>query len=162
MNATRRLFSSTLDLNSVAALAQSLGQRTRGGVQQITLNGFSPSFFQAYPQFAGAFNVLDSHDFSTYHALEVQLQRRFSGGLLFQFAYTWAKSLDTRSFDPTFSQVRRGSSQSASDTPYDNANRRLNYARSDFDRRNVFQSHYVWELPFGRGRAFAKKRSAAC
>ena len=152
----QRLFSSTLNLNSVAALAQSLGQRTRGGKQQITLNGFSPFFFQAYPQFAGAFNVLDSHDFSTYHALEVQLQRRFSGGLLFQLAYTWAKSLDTRSFDPTFSQVRRGSSQSASDTPYNDANRRLNYARSDFDRRNVFQSHYVWELPFGRGRKFGQ------
>jgi hypothetical protein len=150
----RRLFTSSLALNSVAALAASIGTRTQrvGGVDQqlIATNGFSPSFFSSYPQFAGAFNVLDSKDFSNYHALQLQLQRQFTGGATFQFSYTYAKSTDTRSFDPAFSRVSRGTVKSASSTPYDIHNRRLNYAASDFDRTNVFQGTWVWQLPFGK------------
>ncbi len=148
----RRLYSSTLALNSVGALAYAVGTRTQGGAQLIATNGFSPFFFQPYTQFAGAFNVLDSNDFSTYHAFEAQLQRRFTSGLTFQLSYTWGKSIDTRSFDPTFSRVSRGAAQSASSTPYDIHNRRLNYAASDFDRTHAFQSTWVWQLPFGAGR----------
>jgi len=47
--------------------------------------------------------------------------------------------------------VSRGLAQSASSTPFDLRNRRLNYAPSDFDRTHVFQANWVWELPFGRG-----------
>jgi hypothetical protein len=45
--------------------------------------------------------------------------------------------------------------QSASSTPFNVYDRRLNYSWSDFDRRHVLQGYYVLELPFGRGRAFA-------
>ncbi|MGH9882747.1 MAG: hypothetical protein ACRD6N_15025, partial [Pyrinomonadaceae bacterium] len=69
-------------------------------------------------------------------------------------SYTLAKSLDTRSFDPTFSVVSTGNVQSASSTPFDNRNRRLNYARSDFDRRHAFQGYMVADLPFGKGRRY--------
>jgi len=96
--------------------------------------------------------VLDSHDISTYHAFEAQLQRRFSGGLSFQFSYTFAKSLDTRSFDPAFTTVSTGANQQASSSPFDIRNRDLNYARSDFDRRHAFQGSAVYDLPFGTGR----------
>lgn len=65
--------------------------------------------------------------------------------------------MDTRSFDPTFSTVSRGTAQSASSTPYDINNRRLNYALSDFDRRHVVQAYYVVDLPFGRGRKFGSE-----
>ena len=52
--------------------------------------------------------MLDSNDFSTYHALEAQLTRRFSNGVSFNLAYTWSKALDTRSFDPTLTVVGTG------------------------------------------------------
>src|SRR5207248_1596126 len=40
----------------------------------------------------------------------------------------------------------------ASSTPFDLDNRRLNYAPSDFDRTHVFQSIWVYQLPFGHGK----------
>jgi hypothetical protein len=36
----------------------------------------------------------------------------------------------------------------------DPANRRLNYGRSEFDRRHVLQSYWLFELPFGRGQRY--------
>jgi hypothetical protein len=147
----RRLFTSTLNLNSVAALAASLATRTEGGQPLVVASGFSPFFFFPFPQFSGGLVVLDSNDFSTYHAFEAQISRQLSRGLSFQFSYTFAKSLDTRSFDPTFTTVARGTLQSASSTPLDLRNRRLNYARSDFDRRHAVQGYWTWDLPFGLG-----------
>ena len=119
----------------------------------VTIN--TPFFFQPYPQFSGALNVLDSNDYSFYNGLEVILKRRLSQGLGYQIGYTFSKSKDTRSFDPTFTTVARSNAQSASSTPVDLRDRNLNYAWSDFDRRHVLQATYVYELPFGRGRKFA-------
>ncbi len=151
----RTQFSTQLAQNSVAAAAQTLSQRT--GTQSLTTNGFSPFFFQKFPQFSGALNVLDSNDVSFYNSLQLILKRRISNGLGFQLAYTLSKSQDTRSFDPTFTTVSRANNQSASSTPFNNNNRRLNYAYSDFDRRHVLQGTYVYELPVGRGRTFGKE-----
>jgi hypothetical protein len=66
-------------------------------------------------------------------------------------SYTWSKSLDTRSFDPTLTVVGTGNASTAADTPFDINNRRLNYAPSDFDRPHVVQWNFVAELPFGKG-----------
>jgi len=117
-------------------------------------NGFSPFFFQAFPQFSGAVNVLENNDRSRYNALEVQLSRRFKNDLGFQISYTLAKSEDTRSFDPAFAVANRGNAQSTANTPFDINNRDLNYARSDFDRRHALQGYFTTTLPFGRGRRF--------
>ncbi len=144
-----------VDAGSVAQAAFLIAQGTRSGnttTPNFQLNGFSPFFFQPYPQFTGAVNVIDNNDRSRYNALEVQLSRRFSRGLGFQVSYTLAKSEDTRSFDPAFAVANRGSVQSASNTPYDIRNREANYARSDFDRRHALQGYFTTELPFGRGR----------
>jgi len=149
-----RLFTSDLRLGAVASVAASIARRDQSGVAPYTRNGFSPYFFVPFPQFAGAWNVIDSNDFSTYHAFEAQLKRRFSNGLSFVAGYTLSKSLDTRSFDPTFSVVSTGAAQSASSSPFDLRNRRLNYARSDFDRRHAINTTVQWELPLGNGRRY--------
>ena len=143
--------------NAVASVAQTLSQRT--GTQSLVTNGFSPTFFQRYTQFLGAVNVLDSNDVSRYNALEVILKRRFVKGVGFQVGYTFSKSTDTRSFDPTFSTVSRANAQSASSTPFDINNRKLNNAWSDFDRRHAIQSTFVYELPFGTGKWLASGAS---
>jgi hypothetical protein len=153
----RSLFATELAQGSVAATAFSLAQRSNS--VNIVTNGFSPFFFQPYPQFSGALNVIDTNDFSTYHGLETQITRRARRGLLLQASYTFAKSLDTRSFDPAFTIAGRttsntNASPAAANTPLDNRNRRLNYARSDFDRRHALQGYAIYELPFGRGRQF--------
>jgi len=151
----RRLFASTLVLNSVAGLAGSLGTRIQGGRTLAELAGLGPYFFFPYPQFLGGMRVIDSGDWSRYHALELKLERRFRGGLGYQVSYTLAKSQDTRSFDPAFTVVSTGAVQSAGGTPFDIYDRSLNYADSDFDRRHAVQGFFVAELPFGSGRPFA-------
>ena len=147
----RRLYASNLTLNSVAGLAGSIATRIQG-TQSVTAIAGKPFFFIPYPQYSGGLNVIDSNDFSTYHALEVQLQHRFSNGVAYNLAYTWSKSLDTRSFDPTLTVVGTGNASTAADTPFDINNRRLNYAPSDFDRRHVLQWNLLYELPFGKGK----------
>jgi hypothetical protein len=155
----RTLFGTELSLGSVASAALSLSQRTVGGVRTLTANGFNTSFFQSFPQFTGALNVIDTNDYSTYHGLELQISRRYNRGLLMQMAYTLSKSKDTRSFDPAFTVVARtasgtNASPSAQNSPLDIRDRSLNFARSDFDRRHALQGYVVYDLPFGRGKRF--------
>jgi hypothetical protein len=150
----RRLFASNLTLNSVAALAASLGQRVQGTSTLPELAGLGSNFFFPYPQFLSAVNVIDSEDYSRYHALEMKLERRFGNGYSYLLGYTLSRSKDTRSYDPAFTVVSTANNQSASSTPFDIFNRDLNFALSDFDRTHVFQAQAVWELPFGRGKAF--------
>jgi hypothetical protein len=148
----RRLYTSQVSLNSVAAIASSIAQRLQNGQSVTQLSTGQPFYFIPFPQYSNGISVLDSNDFSTYNALEVQLQRRTSKGLSYGVAYTWSKSLDTRSFDPTLTVVGTGNASTAADTPLDINNRRLNYAPSDFDRRHVFNADVVAELPFGKGK----------
>ncbi|HJR08496.1 MAG TPA: TonB-dependent receptor [Pyrinomonadaceae bacterium] len=153
------LFASDIGIGSVAAVADTLARRTNTGdasTPTIVRSGFSPFFFRPYPQFSGAVNVIDSNDYSVYNALELQLSRRYSRGLSYQVAYTLSKSMDTRSFDPALTVLGRGTTQLASNTPYNVQNRRLNYARSDFDRRHALQGYLVYDIPLGNGRRFLR------
>jgi hypothetical protein len=84
----------------------------------------------------------------------VQILRRLTKGLEAQFSWTWSKSLDTRSYDPSLTIYGTGTAQSSTSHPFDITNRKLNYARSDFDRRHILNSYWLWELPFGRGRRY--------
>jgi hypothetical protein len=147
----RRLYASNLNLNSVAGLAGAIATRIQG-TQSVTALTSRPFFFIPYPQYSGGLNVIDSNDFSTYNALEVQVQHRFANGVAYNVSYTWSKSLDTRSFDPTLTVVGTGNASTAADTPFDINNRRLNYAPSDFDRRHVVQWNLLYELPIGKGK----------
>jgi len=150
----RRLYASNLTLNDVTAVASAIGTRIQSGRSVPDLSGLGPFFIIPFPQYS-TFRVIDSNDFSTYNALQMKLERRFSRGLSLLFGYTFGKSLDIRSFDPTITTVGTSNAQSASSTPFDIYNRQLNYARSDFDRTHVFQGSWVYELPFGRGKRFA-------
>lgn len=131
------------------------GRCTSTSQQLISRTLNNPYFFQRFPQYTGGVNVLDSNDNSTYHGLEVIVKRRLKSGVGFQVGYTWSKSMDTRSFDPTFTLVSRANNQSASSTPFDINDRNINWAWSDFDRRHVLNGTYVWEIPIGKDRKFA-------
>lgn len=144
-------------LGGVAAVAAELGSiSSANGTSLPAAAGLSPTFFFKYPQFAGqvaspGFVVLDSNDWSWYHGLQSTYHGRYRG-IQFQANYTWSKSEDTRSFDPTFGVVEAGSTPfGASSTPFDNQHRRLNYAPSDFDRTHVFQGVWTYQVPFGVG-----------
>ncbi|HEX8355561.1 MAG TPA: hypothetical protein VF611_21825, partial [Pyrinomonadaceae bacterium] len=161
--ANGQIATNIVDAGSAAQAAFLITQGTRivNGVRtpQFQINGFNPFFFQPFPQFTGALNVLDNNDRSRYDALEVQFSRRFNRGVGFQISYTLAKSMDTRSFDPALTLLGRSAAGTtatflSSNTPYDVNNRDANYARSDFDRRHALQGYFIADLPFGRGRAY--------
>lgn len=158
----RRFFASTLANNNVASLAATLNgvTVTQGGVTKILPDaaGLGKFFFIPYPQFnAGGMQIIDSNSYSNYHGAIFQLSRRFEQGLEFNAAYTWSKSMDDKSYDPTFTRISSGTAVSAASTPFIADNRRLNYGPSDFDRTHVFQTSAIYELPFGHGKRYGAK-----
>jgi len=156
----RRLFPNDLTNNNAGGLASNFASRLQNGRSVTDLSGAGPFFFWPYPQF-GSINsyTIDSNDFSTYNGVEILIERRFSSNLFVNANYTFSKSLDTRSFDPALTVATTGNGQSASSTPFDINNRRLNYARSDFDRTHSFKSTFSYDLPFGRGQRYGSSAS---
>jgi hypothetical protein len=81
---------------------------------------------------------------SNYHALQVELRRRLSQGLLVQGSYAWAKAI-TNVF---------GTSNAAASTPTTLRNFDQDRSVAPRDIRHGFKFDYIYELPFGPGRAF--------
>ena len=157
----RRLFASELSMNSVAAVASSLGQRIQSGRTLSELAGLGSNFF--FPVCA----VPRGHERHRFRGLlaipragieaRAPLCRRLqlSGGL-------HAVSLQGHAIvRPAFTVVGTGNAQSATSTPFNIFDRDLNYAPSDFDRTHVLATQWVWDLPFGQGRRFGSSVSRA-
>jgi hypothetical protein len=84
---------------------------------------------------------------SIYHGLQSKFVHRMSHGLQFQAAYTWSHSLDN-SVDPLTPAV------GARTFPRNSLNLAQGYGNSDNDTRHVAVINYIYELPFGRGKAY--------
>ena len=78
---------------------------------------------------------------STYNGLELQAQKRYSGGLSFLASYTWSKTLDdVRALDLWFGERWKGI--------------------SDLNMSQRFSFSGVWEVPYGKGRKFGTSTPA--
>ncbi|MGO9404506.1 MAG: TonB-dependent receptor domain-containing protein [Terriglobales bacterium] len=88
---------------------------------------------------------------SNYNSLQVRLEKRYSHGLQYEAAYTFAHALDNAS-SASLGSVNNGDFL---DQRYPNQN----YGNADFDVRHRFVFSYVYDLPFGRGKMFAKDAS---
>jgi hypothetical protein len=157
----QKYYPANLTNNDVAGVANSFANRLQNattanpnGVPLAVTAGLSPTFFKPYQQYLGGFFVLQTHDYSNYNGLQVQLEKRFSQGYLITANYTYSRAMDIRSYDPTFTTVATGSSQSAAGTPFDFHNPRLNYAPADLDNTHVLNGYFVGDLPFGHDRRF--------
>jgi hypothetical protein len=87
--------------------------------------------------YAPAFGNIASYEsggFSTYHSMQLSLNKRFSRGYTLLANYTWSKSIDNVSTDTA------GAVQ-------DSLNLRPEKARSDFDVRQRFVASFLWEIP---------------
>jgi len=88
---------------------------------------------------------------SNYNALQVQLNRKMSGGLAFTTAYTWSHSLDFRSDWHGLSSggsANWANANGSSGYSLDPNAIFLEYGNSGFDIRHRFTSSIVWELPW--------------
>ena len=75
---------------------------------------------------------------ANYNSLQANYRHRFGHGLTFQAAYTWSHSIDN-------------SSDGAFLTGVDDWNNLDRWrGNSDFDRREILQLNYIYELPFFR------------
>jgi hypothetical protein len=90
--------------------------------------------------------TLTTNDVDTwYDAMQLELRRRMSGGLLLQMSYTWSKSL-TNFY---------ASSQSSAGQPLtlrSDLNKPLERYRAPQDITHAFKANWIYEMPFGRGR----------
>ena len=88
-----------------------------------------------FPQFTGV-AMRDFQGYSWYNSLQARAERRFSGGFTTLLAYTWSKTMEA--------------------TQYLNAGDVFPHrVISPTDRTHSFTWSGIYELPFGRGRAFA-------
>ncbi|HSU18726.1 MAG TPA: carboxypeptidase regulatory-like domain-containing protein [Acidobacteriaceae bacterium] len=156
-----KYYASNLTQNNVAGLANTFANRLQNptaadpyGVPLAVSAGLSPTFFKPYQQYLGGMFVLQTRDYSNYNGLQMQLEKRFSQGFLVTANYTYSRAMDVRSYDPTFTTVATGSSQSAAGTPFDFHTPRLNYAPADLDDTHVINGYFVADVPFGHGRRF--------
>lgn len=158
----QKFYPANLTNNDVAGVANSFANRLQNatttnpnGVPLVVTAGLSPTFFKPYQQYLGGFYVLQTRDYSNYNGLQMQLEKRFSQGYLITANYTYSRAMDVRSYDPAFTVVATGSSQSAAGTPFDFHTPSLNYGPADLDNTHVLNGYFVGDLPFGHGRRFA-------
>jgi len=104
----------------------------RGAVQNQSLRPF--------PQYSGVTLIAPNWGNSSYHALNLKLEKRFSGGLNFLTNYTWAKFLD----DVESASEAGGAPGSGQQSYYA---RTLDKAMSGNDVRHRLAASVVYELP---------------
>ena len=87
--------------------------------------------------------------FSNYNSMTAVVERRFSNGLQFQASYMWTRDLSNEAGDNPTAFVAAGGNMVT-----DRFHPSLDYGNVIYDRRNRFLATYLYELPFGRGKAF--------
>ncbi len=126
------------------------------GVGLIVLADYN----EAYPNAAGGtlplaarrpiagFGYIDegfAGGFSKYNALQVKIEKRYSGGLQFLNSFTWSKAMDT--------MAGAMESSNGDGTSVDIRNLRYNgLSTSDYDQPINDTTSVIWELPYGKGR----------
>ena len=144
---TSSTFISNLNNNNVGTMASTLAFNTayRNNRENPTL-GIPMNFFVANPNAAFA-RGLSNDSFSNYNALELELRRRFSAGLQFQADYTWSKAMGNATDAQGNNQSDLVNWRTLRDKTLDNR-------RSTQDQTQRFVANVLYELPFGRSKAF--------
>ena len=106
----------------------------------------------------GILDLLGNLGESNYNALQVELRRRYSGGLFLQANYTFQKTLDNIS--PGNPGIN-SEDQTRVAAFLDNQNPHLDYGRADYDQTHIFNLNAVYDLPFGRGKSFLNDHGGA-
>src|SRR5215813_5294122 len=98
----------------------------------------------------GPITWYDPAGFSSYNALQVKVERRFSKGLQFLNSFTWGKAIDNGT------QALDGSNGNQA-SPQDVRNLASERGLSNYDQKFTDILSLVYELPVGRNRKFLTK-----
>jgi hypothetical protein len=123
------------------------GTNVNGGL--LAAAGLPQNFIVTNPQFANVYLVGNNAN-STYHALQVEYDKRFSHGFNYQGSYTWSKALGENEL---------GGTQTYDNNYRNPQNRSFDKRIMTFNRTSVFKSNGIYELPFGKGRAMMHNSS---
>jgi hypothetical protein len=121
------------------------GSSTTGNLNSPTIA--RAQLLRRFPQYT-AVGLFSPHiGYSNYHALQINLQKRFSNGFSLLSNYVWSKLLDTggggngvRFTDPTNAE--------------DASNYDEEYSYSTLDVPHRVTASFTYELPFGKGKYF--------
>jgi hypothetical protein len=100
-----------------------------------------------YP-FFGWIAFRDPSGNGSYNAFTAKLEKRYSKGLTILGAYTWSHAIDN---------VSEALTTAAGQELQDNYDLGRNRGNSAFDVRHVFVTSVVYDLPFGKGRAWMNR-----
>ncbi len=119
--------------------------RIRGGAfWGAVLSGRFPlNFFSANPFVASSRRFTNS-SFSNYHAMEIEVRRRFSDGFTLQGNYTFGKALSD--YDGDSNSLLNDTRSSSVRNPL--------YSKRQIMPRHMFKANWLYELPFGKGKKF--------
>jgi hypothetical protein len=113
--------------------------------------GYPRNLFVVNPEGTSGVWYLTNDGDSTYHALQIDLRRRFSRGLLLQANYGFSKALsDISEVSAVVFQPRQTL-----------RNPGLDKGLSPFDISHVFKTNWIYELPFGPGQRWSFSSSLA-
>lgn len=102
-----------------------------------------------YPQYSGFTDIVDRGN-STFHALELKVEKRLSHGLMFLSSFTYSKSINDQPEICCNSPWPQNSYNVASEK-----------GLSDFDQRFRWVTSFDYQLPVGKGQRFLNSSRAA-
>lgn len=141
----------TLERNlpgKIVASAGYVGQKSTHLLADYDLNagypGSGTTGLPLYQAFGDVSQVYNSSGYlsSNYNSLQVAFNRQFAQGLMLKGAYTWSHAIDYTD-DDGWAEMDWYNTQFA-----------RNRATAGFNRTQVFQLGWVYELPVGKGKAY--------
>jgi len=124
-------------------------------VQALDFFGVFPAGVGLAPQFASDL-YMTNKGYSNYNGMLMTLHKKYSHGLQFDVNYTYSHSIDNMS---SAANNAFGGGSGAGGILCDSINLRVCRANSDFDVTHNISADWIYDVPFGRGRAFGKNLS---
>ena len=115
---------------------------------------YVPTATKANPALANTWTYFSEGD-SSYNALQVDVNHRFSGGFQLRGVYTWSKTIDD---GDSLNATTSGGEPALASNPF---NLRADRGLANFDVRNVGVINASYALPFGPRKRFRTARSGA-
>jgi hypothetical protein len=119
----------------------------------LAANGVYSQPFRPFPHSGGTASVV-SGAMSDYNSLQAKIEKRMSRGYNLLATYTWSHALDD-------GNTPLGSTGDNGQQNYNIIPIQHDYSQSSFDTRQRFTFNSLYQLPFGRGRAYLHDSAVA-
>jgi hypothetical protein len=104
---------------------------------------------------------MENRVLSSYNALQVGMEKRFSSGLSASAGYTWGKALTESPDHLSTSAAAPGIDTGVFRAPQNGNNLKTERGPAEFDVKHRLAVSYVYELPLGRNRRWGQSWNAA-